>query len=104
MDEKGIIRMGMSICVFLGLAFIPIYYYPGLHQAYHVLIAMDRGTEFWLGWTVYHPQGFGGIHVPTAILFFLIAMAALMTPAVVLVLNKLSELVAIRLARKKENE
>lgn len=75
-------RIGMRLGIFTFLTALPLYYYPAFHQWYVWNIASQTNNEFWMGLTVYNPLRYGGIHMPTFVLMFLFAMAAVTTPYV----------------------
>jgi hypothetical protein len=74
----------LRLAVFVSLVSLPIFSYPTFHQWY---FNANGQLDFWLGWTKYNAARFGGVHMPTFILAFLIMLAAWMTPKVALLLD-----------------
>lgn len=79
MDKEKFSLYGVfsRLFIFLGLVSLPIYSYPTFHQLYYTASGQQ---DFWLGWTVYNAARFGGVHMPTFMLAFMIALAAWLTP------------------------
>jgi hypothetical protein len=77
--------------VFLALVMVPIFYYPGFHAWW----VATFGHDFYLGWTIYHPQKFGGVHMPSFVLSLVVGAAVILTPSVTALIQLLAA-IAVR--------